>query len=256
MTHANLVHQLACRAGAVSLLGAAFIATAAVAGSGTHWGYHGAEGPEHWGELDPAFVACGTGVNQSPIDIRDTVNAELAPIEIHYAVGGHDEINNGHTIQIDYEPGSDIVLDGHAFELKQFHFHTPSENHIDGHEFPLEAHLVHADADGNLAVIAVMFEAGKHNQALARAWQDMPTEPGTHHELLTRASAAALLPADHAYYRFNGSLTTPPCSEGVVWLVMKQPVTASPAQIQQFADVMGHPNNRPIQATHARVVLQ
>lgn len=228
----------------------------AVAGSGAHWGYEGAEGPSHWGELDPHFAACAAGMHQSPINLHDAVDTDLPPIEFHYAVAGRDEINNGHTIQIDYAPGSWVTLDGHDYALKQFHFHTPSENHVIGHAFPLEAHLVHADKDGHLLVIAVMFEEGARNHALATAWQDMPEQPHTHHELLTRASAGALLPTARDYYRFDGSLTTPPCSEGVTWLVMKQPVTASGEQIQHFAQVMGHPNNRPIQATNDRVVLQ
>ena len=226
----------------------------AAAATSPHWDYEGAEGPEHWGEIDPNFETCRSGTSQSPIDIHDTVDADLPPLEIHYAVGGRDEVNNGHSIQINYEPGSTITLGGHDYQLKQFHFHTPSENHVEGHAFPLEAHLVHADDKGNLAVIAVMFEAGAHNQALADAWQDMPETPHTHHLLLTRASAAALLPANHDYYRFDGSLTTPPCSEGVAWLVMKQPLTVSQEQIDHFAKVMGHPNNRPIQALNGRVV--
>ncbi|MGB5732838.1 MAG: carbonic anhydrase family protein [Thiohalocapsa sp.] len=228
----------------------------AVAGSGAHWGYEGAEGPTHWGELDPHYGACAAGMHQSPINLSDAVDADLPPIEFHYAVAGRDEINNGHTIQIDYEPGSWVTLEGNDYELKQFHFHTPSENHIDGHAFPLEAHLVHADKDGKLLVLAVMFEEGARNHALATAWQDMPERPHTHHELLTRASAGALLPATHDYYRFDGSLTTPPCSEGVAWLVMKQPLTASSEQIAHFARVMHHPNNRPIQPINDRVVQQ
>jgi carbonic anhydrase len=227
----------------------------AVAGSGTHWGYEGAEGPAHWGELDPHYGACAAGMHQSPINLRDAVDADLPPIEFHYAVAGRDETNNGHTVQIDYEPGSWVTLEGNDYELKQFHFHTPSENHIDGHAFPLEAHFVYADKDGKLLVVAVMFEQGARNHALATAWQDMPERPHTHHELLTRASAGALLPATRDYYRFDGSLTTPP-SEGVVWLVMKQPLTASSEQIAHFAQVMHHPSNRPIQPVNDRVVLQ
>jgi carbonic anhydrase len=224
--------------------------------AGAHWGYEDHEGPAHWGELDPGYVLCRTGQGQSPIDIHDTIDTDLPAIEFHYRAGGRDEINNGHTIQIDYEPGSTISYDGRDYALKQFHFHTPSENHIDGHEFPLEAHLVHADAEGHLLVIAVMFKEGGHNHALATAWQDMPERPHTHHLLHTHAFAGALLPQSRDYYRFDGSLTTPPCSEGVTWLVMKAPVTASQEQIAHFARVMGHPNNRPVQPLNGRVVQQ
>ncbi|MBK1649203.1 carbonic anhydrase [Rhabdochromatium marinum] len=239
-----------------SVLGTLVASSAAFAGAGPHWGYEGEEGPSHWGELDANYAVCASGRNQAPIDVHDAVDAELPPVEFHYKAGGWDEVNNGHSIQVNYQPGSSIKVNGHRYELKQFHFHTPSENHVEGHEFPLEAHLVHADADGNLAVIAVMFEQGETNQALADAWEEMPEHADEHHKLLHQVSAEALLPSSHEYYRFNGSLTTPPCSEGVLWLVMKEPVTASAEQIEHFAKVMGHPNNRPIQPTNARMVVQ
>ncbi len=180
----------------------------------------------------------------------------MPPLEFHYAVSGYDELNNGHTIQVNYQGGSWLTVDGHNYELKQFHFHAPSENHIHGHEFPMEAHLVHADSEGHLAVVAVMFEAGAENAELKTAWQAMPTHADEHHALTQKISAAALLPAKHDYYHFTGSLTTPPCTEGVNWIVLKQPVTASAAQIAQFSQVMGHPNNRPLQALNKRTVQQ
>ncbi|MCG6940226.1 MAG: carbonic anhydrase [Thiohalocapsa sp.] len=227
-----------------------------LAQAGAHWGYGGEEGPAHWGELDPAYTLCGAGQDQSPIDIHDAIDTDLPAIDFHYGAGGRDEINNGHSIQIDYLPGSFVAYEGRDYALKQFHFHTPSENHVEGHAYPMEAHLVHADADGHLLVIAVLFEEGARNEALDTAWQDMPERPHTHHLLHTRAFAGALLPPDRHYYRFDGSLTTPPCSQGVTWLVMKEPVTASKAQIQHFARVMGHPNNRPVQSLNGRVVQQ
>ncbi|MBK1723445.1 carbonic anhydrase [Thiocystis violacea] len=229
--------------------------TAIAADHSAHWGYTGETGPEHWGDLDSHFELCKNGKNQSPVDLAHIVDSQLPPIGFHYSSGGVDEINNGHSVQIDYDAGSTISLDGHDYELKQFHFHTPSENHINGKEYPMEAHLVHADADGNLAVIAVMFEEGPANAALAQPWSVIPGHAGEHAHLATKASAEGLLPADRDYYRFNGSLTTPPCSEGVVWLVLKQPVTASAEQISTFSKVMGHPNNRPIQRLNARLVI-
>ncbi len=206
--------------------------------------------------MAPEFRACAEGRNQSPIDLTPLVDAQLPPLEIHYRPGGLDELNNGHTIQVNYDTGSTLTVAGHEYRLKQFHFHTPSENHVLGKAFPMEAHLVHADADGNLAVVAVMFEQGAENQALKTAWTAMPKHIGDRVHLTPEASAEALLPADRDYYRFNGSLTTPPCSEGVVWLVMKTPVSASSDQIEQLARVMGHPNNRPVQPINARLVLQ
>lgn len=230
--------------------------TSAFAGGHTHWTYSGAEGPEYWGELSPAFRACGEGRNQSPINLTGLIEADLSPITFDYQEGVSGIVNNGHTVKLDYKAGSSITVDGHRFELKQFHFHAPSENRINGKSFPMEAHLVHADKDGNLAVVAVMLEAGKANPALAKAWAHMPEKAGEPMNLPLHISAEALLPANRDYYRFNGSLTTPPCSEGVLWLVMKEPVTASGEQIERFRHVMHHDNNRPVQALNARAVLQ
>jgi len=249
-------YDITRRALGLGLVALSGLTLCTLAQAGTHWGYEGHEGPAHWQELDPDYVLCGTGEGQSPIDIHDAIDTDLPAIDFHYRVGGEDEINNGHTIQIDYAPGSTIDYEGRSYALKQFHFHTPSENHIDGQAFPLEAHLVHKAADGHLLVIAVMFQEGARNHALAEAWQDMPARPHTHHLLHTRAFAGALVPQNHDYYRFNGSLTTPPCSEGVTWLVMKQPLTASREQLAQFAQVMGHANNRPVQPLNGRVVQQ
>jgi len=137
----------------------------------------------------------------------------------------------------------------------QFHFHSPSENHINDESFPMEAHIVHGDGVGNFAVIAVMFKEGEANPALEALWENMPTTEGEHRKLNT-ANLSDLLPENKDYYRFTGSLTTPPCSEGLRWLVLKNPITASKAQIEQFQKVMQHPNNRPLQPINARVILQ
>jgi carbonic anhydrase len=145
---------------------------------------------------------------------------------------------------------------GRTFELKQFHFHSPSENTINGKHFPLEAHLVHADKDGNLAVVAVMFREGAANALLAKLWEKMPGKAGDKNALRAGVGVSQMLPAERDYYRFNGLLTTPPCSEGVWWLVIKKMATASKAQVEQFSRVIGHPNNRPVQPVNARVVLK
>lgn len=235
---------------------ALLVSTSVFAAGDSHWTYSGSEGPEYWGELSPAFRACGDGRNQSPVNLTGFVEADLSPIVFNYEEGVSGIVNNGHTLKLDYKAGSSISVDGHRFELKQFHFHSPSENRINGKTFPLEAHLVHADKDGNLAVVAVMFEEGKANAALAKAWAHMPEKAGSPMNLPMHISAESLLPVSRDYYRFNGSLTTPPCSEGVLWLVMKDPVTASSEQIEKFRHAMHHDNNRPVQALNARVVLQ
>ena len=221
-----------------------------------HWGYEGEAGPQNWGKLDAKFAACASGKNQSPIDLKGFVEADLKPLKLDYKAGVADILNNGHTVQVNYAAGSSLAVDGLAFELKQFHFHSPSENKISGKQFPLEGHLVHADKDGNLAVVAVMFQEGGANTLLAKLWEKMPNKAGEKGALPAGLNVSQLLPRERDYYRFNGSLTTPPCSEGVRWFVIKKQATASKAQIAQFAKAVGVVNNRPIQATNARSVLQ
>jgi carbonic anhydrase len=186
-----------------------------------HWGYAGEAGPENWSKLDGKFVMCGIGRNQSPIDLAGFVEADLKPLKADYKAGASEIVNNGHTVQVNYTPGSTLTVDGRTFELKQFHFHAPSENRINGKQFPLERHLVHADKDGNLAVVALMFQQGAANPLLSKLWENMPAKAGDKGALPAGLSVMQLLPADRDYYRFNGSLTTPPCSEGVWWLVVK-----------------------------------
>jgi len=221
-----------------------------------HWSYEGHVGPAHWGELAAEFSTCGTGKNQSPIDISGTVEGELPAITFAYQAKGSQIINNGHTIQVNYDAGSHISVDGRSFELKQFHFHSPSENTMSAKHFPLEGHFVHADANGNLAVISVMYQEGAQNSELEKAWSHMPTKASETSPLAPAVDAAALLPANRDYYRFSGSLTTPPCSEGVIWLVMKEPLAVSKEQIEQFTKVLHHPNNRPVQPVNARIIVQ
>jgi carbonic anhydrase len=227
----------------------------ALASGGAHWGYAGEAGPEHWGALDSAFTLCATGRQQSPIDISAAIPSDQPPLGIDYRGTASDMLNNGHTVQVNFPAGSTLNLAGQVFVLKQVHFHTPSETHLRGREFPFEAHFVHADAQGALAVIAVLFEDGAENAALAQLWTEMPVAVGELHALRAAFSPADLLPGDRDDYRFIGSLTTPPCSEGVRWQVLKQPLTLSRAQIQRFAALVHGRNDRPIQPLHARQVL-
>ncbi|MEI6414366.1 MAG: carbonic anhydrase family protein [Pseudomonadota bacterium] len=235
-----------------------------------HWDYEGDQGPTHWGELDPKFSTCASGKEQTPINIANAIKAQLQPIQFNYTTKTVEILNNGHTVQANFAPGSSITLEGRTFELKQVHFHVPSENLIQGRLFPMEAHFVHADKEGNLAVIGLMFEEGSAFTALEPLWAKMPKDV----QKLPLADASAVsasdllsagqkshpdarLGADLGYYRFSGSLTTPPCSEGVFWIVLKKAATASQAQIQKFADVLHHHhNNRPVQPVNARPILQ
>jgi carbonic anhydrase len=220
------------------------------------WGYSGEIGPEHWGELSDKYEMCAKGKNQSPIDLADFTDADLPPIEFSYSSDAKEIVNNGHSVQANYAAGSSISVDGHEYSLLQFHFHSPSENHIKGKSFPMEGHLVHADKDKNLAVVAVMFEEGKASGAMADLWEQMPSKAGDKATLSSSVNALTLLPENRDYYSFNGSLTTPPCSEGVKWMVMKQPVSVSNDQVEAFKRVMGHPNNRPVQPVNARAILE
>lgn len=220
-----------------------------------HWGYTGAGAPENWAKIDKKSFMCAEGSNQSPINLTGFTESELPAIGFNYNLNSSKILNNGHTVQVDITNGSSITVDDIVFDLKQFHFHTPSENNINGNSYPLEAHFVHASKNGELAVVAVMFEEGEENEALTELWAKMPAKKGDTHSIDAKA-LNALLPKDRDYYRFNGSLTTPPCTEGVRWLVMKKPLSISKSQIASFATVVHGHNNRPVQATNARAILQ
>ena len=222
---------------------------------GLHWGYTGHNSPASWASLSPDNKMCGLGKNQSPINIKTTLHIALDEIKIQYNGSSKNVIDNGHTIQVNMDKDNNIVLDGVKYNLKQFHFHTPSENRIDGKAFPLEAHFVHLDKDGNIAVVALMFEEGKENKELSKIWNKMPTKEGDTNELKLKDIASNLLPKNMEHYHFNGSLTTPPCTEGVKWIVLKTPVNISKEQVEQFLHTMHHANNRPVQPINARVII-
>lgn len=227
----------------------------APAAKASDWSYSGENGPQRWAGLTPDFSAC-SGKNQSPINLTSFIEADLKPIKISYQSQGHEIMNNGHTVQVNYNAGSSILIDGVQYDLMQFHFHAPSENLINGRSFAMETHFVHRDRDGNLAVIALLFDEGKENKALADIWHLMPNRKGEKRKLPSPFNAALLLPENPDYYLFNGSLTTPPCTEGVRWLVFKKSVQASKEQVEAFAHAIHHPNNRPVQPINARPVLE
>jgi len=232
------------------------IAVPLFASEASHWSYEGDSGPEQWGALSTEFGTCSTGKNQSPINLEKFTEGHLSRFERRYQSGPAVIENNGHTIQVNTQPGSHIMVDNTRFELKQFHFHSPSENQIEGKSFPLEMHLVHQDEQGNLAVVAVMFETGRSNPLIAEIWNEMPKKAGESIELTNPVNAQGVLPSSSQYYRFNGSLTTPPCTEGVRWLVMKKPLDMSEQQVKQFTSTIHSPNNRPVQPVNARLVVK
>jgi carbonic anhydrase len=228
----------------------------ALAQEGVHWSYEGESGPEHWGDLSPEFAACAKGVEQSPVDIPASSPANPADIAFSYQPSALKIFNNGHTVQVNYDQGSSITLDGMTYSLVQFHFHAASEHAIGGAHSPLEIHLVHKNAQGGLAVVGVLLKAGAENPAYAPVMQNLPTQVSQQAAPVAGATvdANALLPAQRSYWRYNGSLTTPPCSEGVKWLVMNTPVELSEAQIAAFTSI--HKNDaRPVQPFNSRTFL-
>ena len=224
---------------------------------GVHWGYSGDIGPSNWGKLDKKFHMCSEGKMQSPIDVKVTKDVKLAPLDIKYIKGSKNIVNNGHAVQVNVQDGSKFIIDGKEYDLKQFHFHTPSENHINGKSFPMEAHFVHATKDGNLAVIAVMFKEGDADSSFDKIVKSFPIGENKEKELvLSKDDINNILPSNRDYYKFMGSLTTPPCSEDVKWFVIKSPKSVSKEQIEAMQKEIGKKNNRPIQPSNAREILE
>ena len=236
-------------------------AAAAHGGSGAHahWSYQGAAGPQTWGGLKPEFTLCGNGQRQSPIDIRGGLAVDLEPVRFSYRPTPFAVIDNGHTVQANLAPGNHVEVGGKRFDLVQFHFHRPSEERIDGRQFEMSVHLVHKDEQGRLAVVAVLIDkgmdAGSPQPAVQKVWNNLPLEKGEESSARVQLDPAEILPSDRRYFTYMGSLTTPPCSEGVQWVVMRQPVSMSVEQIELFAR-MYPMNARPVQQASGRRILQ
>jgi carbonic anhydrase len=219
------------------------------------WSYDGAGGPEHWAELKPEFATCARGTRQSPIDIRDGIKVELDPVQFDYRPATFRVIDNGHTVRVEVGAGNAIDVLGRHYELIEFHFHRPSEERVDGQAFAMVAHLVHKAADGRLAVVAVLLEPGRAQPVVQSVWNNLPLDKGEEVTPKVSIDLSGLLPEDRRYYTYMGSLTTPPCSEGVLWMVMRKPVTLSPEQIGVFARL--YPMNaRPIQQASGRLIKE
>ncbi len=219
------------------------------------WAYAGVGGPHEWGGLRADFALCGKGQRQSPIDIRGGFSVDLAPVRFAYRVSPFWVVDNGHTVQARIAAGNFVELDGRRYELQQLHFHRPSEERIDGRQFEMSLHLVHKDAEGRLAVVALLLERGPAHPAVQMVWNSLPLEKHQERAAYQAIDLESLLPADRGYYHYMGSLTTPPCSEGVQWVVMRHPVPVAADQIELFARI--YPMNaRPLQAAGGRRILQ
>ncbi|MBW7882941.1 MAG: carbonic anhydrase family protein [Caldilineaceae bacterium] len=220
--------------------------------SDIHWSYGGDTGPEYWGDLSPEFATCSSGTEQSPIDIASAAPLNPADLVFSYEPSALTVVNNGHTIQANYDPGSTFEVDGLSYQLLQFHFHNPSEHTVDSSATPMELHLVHKNDRGELAVVGVFLIEGAENAALAPVFANMPDEEGEPVAVDgISVDAAGVLPADQTYWRYNGSLTTPPCSEKVKWFVMTDPVEVSAEQLAAYTELYSG-NARPVQPINER----
>jgi carbonic anhydrase len=220
-----------------------------------HWSYEGETGPRAWAKLTPEFAKCGNGERQSPIDIRDGMKLDLEPITFEYRPSSFKVIDNGHTIQANVNGWNQMRVMGRRFRLVQFHFHTPSEETIDGRQYDMVVHLVHKDGEGRLGVVAVLVEGGSRQPAIQAVLNNLPLEKGEEVSVAANLDLNQILPADRKYFTYMGSLTTPPCTEDVLWIVMKQPVQASPDQLNLFTRL--YPMNaRPTQATSGRTIKE
>jgi len=229
-------------------------ASAAMAQQGADWSYDGKQGPLNWGRLDPAYRACSQGKQQSPIDIRGAHrDKSLQPIEFHYVSGAMTLLNTGHMIEVTPAKGSYIVANGVRYELQGFEFHHPSETAVNGKLPDMSVQMLHKSADGKMAIVAILLNEGNANALLAELWPHLPKTAGTSDKMTESMSPAGLLPADRGYWTYQGSLTSPPCTEGVEWYVFQQPVQLSRDQLRSFAAIY-RVNSRLLQATKGRKI--
>jgi carbonic anhydrase len=221
------------------------------------WSYEGEKGPEHWAQLKPEFFWCKLK-NQSPINIEKkyTVKASLPKLNLYYKTAKESEVvNNGHTIQINIKEDNTLNYNGEKYQLKQFHFHTPSEHTIEKKSYPLEIHFVYKTENGKILVVGVMAKLGKANKELDKILNVAPAEEGE--KILDKnLNLNNLIPKDKRYITYSGSLTTPPCTEGVRWIVLKKPISISKQQLEKLKSVMANPNNRPVQEINSRWIIE
>jgi carbonic anhydrase len=244
---------------AILALGMVALAAAQTTGQTTasptaNWDYQGKRGELNWGKLDPAYQACAKGHEQSPIDIRGArLNTALQPIEFHYISGSVTLVNTGHTIEAHVNPGSYIVAGGVRYDLVEYDFHHPSETAVKGKLSDMEAHLVHRSADGKVAVVAIRLveDIGSPNATLATLWPHLPRTAGASEKVTDMVNPGGLLPADRGYWTYDGSLSTPPCTEGVRWFVFEQELGLSRDQLRAFAALF-RVNTRGLQDAHGR----
>jgi carbonic anhydrase len=226
----------------------------AQAGAAPHWSYEGESGPESWGALQADFKVCQLGLEQTPIDLASGIKGDVGAVEYDYKPLPLRILNNGHTIQVNADPGCASIIGGIRYELLQFHLHHPSEHLLAGKNFDLECHFVHKAGSGGLAVSGVFIRPGSANAALTALFDSLPAKEGPEVRLGATVDVGAVIPKNGGYFRYMGSLTTPPCSEGLTWTVHKEPIEASVEQIQKFAALFPK-NARPVQKRNRRFLI-
>ena len=230
-----------------------FLLGAFTACASSHWSYAGESGPENWASLDAKNSACSEGQRQSPIDIQAPFKNVKADLKLSYGPSQAEVVNNGHTIQVNLSGENTLQSGGKTYRLLQFHFHSPSEEAVNGKRYAMVAHLVHASDAGELAVIGVLIQTGRASAALAPVFDSLPAKAGEKRALAASFNPKQLLPASLTHWNFDGSLTTPPCSEGVNWFVLKTPTSVSTEQLAAF-DALYANSARPLQARNDREI--
>ncbi len=220
----------------------------------TEWGYSGPAGPEYWGNLSDEYKLCSGGVEQSPIDISGYETSDGPAIAFEYGGRAVSARNTGHTVYLDFEQGNAISIEDRQYQLLGVHSHSPGEHRVDGESFAAELHLVHEDAEGNLAVIGLLFRLGEPSP-LVQALLDTAPETGATAQLGSGVDAADFVPDQLDYYGYGGSLTTPPCTEGVRWIVIQSIGAVSPEQVDRLQSLTHGPNNRPPQPIGQREII-
>lgn len=220
-----------------------------------HWSYEGETGPANWAKLRPDYAACATGKRQSPIDIREGIRVNLENIRFDYKSMQFRIVDNGHTVQVNVGEGSSITVMGKRYTLQQFHFHRPSEERVNGRMYDMSVHLVHRNDEGQLAVVAVLLEKGAEHPLIQTLLNNLPLEQDSEMAPEESIDLSRLLPESRAYWTYMGSLTTPPCTEGVLWMVLKQPMPVASEQVAIFSRVFRN-NSRPVQAANGRLIKE
>ena len=247
------IYRFTVLASILCLLVGLLTSTVAFSSGGAKWNYdvESEHGPEYWGDISGAYKACKEGLSQSPIDLTDAIDVELAKIDFNYKATRLNIINTGHSIEVKYDKGSYINVDREKYKLLQFHFHTPSEHTIDGVPSVMEMHLVHKSNRGKLAVIGVLFNAGVENVGLDEVWANLPEKAKQKRSVGKKINVIDLMPNSKSYYAYFGSLTTPPCSEGVKWYVLRTPLEISEEQVSKIESIIGQ-NSRLVQPLNDR----